>query len=133
MSGVFLDSVGLLALWNASDQWHAAAEKPFAPMNDGRTLFFTTTFILLECGNAAARTPFRTLADQLRVRFDDAGTLIRPTEDDWRKRWRAYRRGEADNAGIVDHISFSVMRRLGLSAAFTNDRHFAAAGFEVLF
>jgi predicted nucleic acid-binding protein len=30
-------------------------------------------------------------------------------------------------------VSFSVMRRLGLTRAFTNDRHFAAAGFEALF
>jgi predicted nucleic acid-binding protein len=33
----------------------------------------------------------------------------------------------------VDHISFVVMRRLGVTKAFTNDRHFRAAGFEVLF
>lgn len=37
------------------------------------------------------------------------------------------------SAGIVDHVSFSVMRRLGITEAFTNDRHFAAAGFITLF
>ncbi len=47
--------------------------------------------------------------------------------------WAAYRRGEAGAAGIVDHVSFEVMRRLGVTEAFTNDRHFVAAGFEVLF
>ena len=36
-------------------------------------------------------------------------------------------------AGIVDHISFAVMRRLGIADAFTNDRHFKAAGFNTLF
>ena len=40
---------------------------------------------------------------------------------------------EADDAGIVDHVSFVVMRRLGISDAFTNDRHFKAAGFNTLF
>jgi predicted nucleic acid-binding protein len=34
---------------------------------------------------------------------------------------------------IVDQISFAVMRRLGLTQAFTNDNHFRAAGFETLF
>jgi predicted nucleic acid-binding protein len=33
----------------------------------------------------------------------------------------------------VDHVSFAVMRRLGISKAFTNDRHFKAAGFEPMF
>jgi predicted nucleic acid-binding protein len=30
-------------------------------------------------------------------------------------------------------VSFQVMRRLGLGEAFTNDKHFLAAGFTVLF
>jgi predicted nucleic acid-binding protein len=47
--------------------------------------------------------------------------------------WNAYQRGEADQAGIVDHISFVVMKRLGIARAFTNDRHFRAAGFEAMF
>ena len=47
--------------------------------------------------------------------------------------WSAFARGQAGGAGIVDHISFVVMRRLGLTDAFTNDGHFVAAGFKVLF
>jgi hypothetical protein len=46
--------------------------------------------------------------------------------------WAAYERGEAGQAGIVDHVSFQVMRRLGLTQALTNDRHFLAAGFQQL-
>ena len=42
-------------------------------------------------------------------------------------------RDEAGQAGIVDHVSFAVMRRLGITQAFTNDRHFQTAGFETLF
>jgi len=33
----------------------------------------------------------------------------------------------------VHHVSFAVMRRLGIIDAFTNDRHFRAAGFNTLF
>jgi predicted nucleic acid-binding protein len=36
------------------------------------------------------------------------------------------------NAIFLD-ISFTIMRRLGITRAFTNDRHFRAAGFETLF
>jgi hypothetical protein len=35
--------------------------------------------------------------------------------------------------GTLARISFQVMRPLGITAAFTNDKHFADAGFTVLF
>jgi len=56
-----------------------------------------------------------------------------PTDADWSSAWDAYERGEAAQAGIVDQISFAVMRRLQLEDAFSNDRHFEAAGFRLLF
>lgn len=67
MNCVLLDTVGLLALWNHSDQWHVAAKRAF----DGSVValhkgLLTTTFVLLECGNAAARHPFRREVDLLR-------------------------------------------------------------------
>ena len=93
----------------------------------------TTTYIQAECGNAAARTAFRLEVDVLRARLELAGRLIFPTEDDWRAAWNGYRAGQAGDAGLVDHLSFAVMRRMDLEEAFTNDRHFLAAGFRTLF
>ena len=130
---VFLDTVGLLALWDQSDQWHAAAEGAFDQLRTARTELVTTTFILLECANSAARRPYRLAVDRLRESLEAAQRLIRPSDEDWTDAWQAYRRGEADQAGIVDHVSFAVMRRLGLTKAFTNDRHYRAAGFTILF
>jgi predicted nucleic acid-binding protein len=79
MNAVFLDTLGLLALWDRADQWHAT------------------------------------------------------TDDDWRRAWGNYERQSLGEAGIVDHVSLAVMRRLGLTTVFTNDRHFQAAGFTTLF
>jgi predicted nucleic acid-binding protein len=133
MNLVFMDTVGLLALWNTDDQWHEAAEKAFAKIEANQTTLLTTAYVLLECGNAAARSGIRAEVDRLREQFELADTLIWPTTADWAVAWAAYRRGGADSAGIVDHISFSVMRRCGIGQVFTNDRHFRAAGFEILF
>jgi uncharacterized protein len=69
----------------------------------------------------------------LRDQSEAEKLLITPTQEDWELAWEAYRRGEAGQAGIVDHVSFQVMRRLNIQEAFTNDRHFVAAGFQVLF
>jgi uncharacterized protein len=130
---VFLDTVGLLALWDRSDQWHADAERAFAGLSKEGASLITTAYVLLECGNSASRRPYRAEADALREQLEAGELLIWPTAEDWRTAWAAYRRGEADQAGVVDHVSFVVMRRLGLTRAFTNDRHFRAAGFLPLF
>ena len=105
----------------------------FAPLAASRAPTITTTYVLLECGNTVARTPLRPFVIRLRNELLDRNCLIEPTISDCEQAWAAYARGEAGNAGIVDHVSFAVMRRLGLTDAFTNDRHFLAAGFVPLF
>jgi len=133
MNTVFLDTVGLLALWDNSDQWHDAAEKAFRELAESRPALCTTTFVLLECGNAAARRPYRSAVDRLRQRLELSGMLISPSDEDWSQAWAAYRNAEVGDAGIVDHVSFVVMRRLDIRYVFTNDHHFRTAGFEALF
>jgi predicted nucleic acid-binding protein len=131
MKRVFLDTVGLLALWDSTDQWHETAKSALDAVGSVRTI--TTTFILLECGNAAARRPYRNLVDEMRLKLEKGGKLITPTAADWQEAGVAYTRSGPGSAGIVDQISFLVMRRLGIQDVFTNDRHFKAAGFTTLF
>jgi len=69
----------------------------------------------------------------LRKQLLDGGDLLEPTRDDISQAWIDYRNGKANQAGIVDHLSFAVMRRHGLVRAFSNDQYFRAAGFETLF
>jgi predicted nucleic acid-binding protein len=130
---VFLDTVGLVALWDVADQWHAEAEAAFKTITTRRRPIVTTTFVLLECGNTAARRPYRAKIGALRQTLEERQEVKVPDEDDWNLAWAAYDRGEAAQAGIVDHVSFIVMRRLGITEAFTNDRHSQAAGFTPLF
>jgi predicted nucleic acid-binding protein len=130
---VFLDTIGLIAQWNVGDQWHGAADAAYRQIVGERRPLLTTTFILLECGNAAARRTFRSDVCALRQTLERRNELISPTEEDCRIAWADYERGSAGQAGIVDHVSFVVMRRLGITEAFTNDRHFQAAGFTLLF
>ncbi len=99
---------------------------------DGAELF-TTELVLYECRNAAARKPFRIAVVRLWNSLAADQRLIVPTAIDIAMAWEAFRRGEAGEAGIVDHVSFVIMRRLAITDAFTNDRHFKAAGFNTLF
>jgi len=133
MRTVFLDTVGLLALWNANDQWHDSAVTAFTDLQQHPFQFVSTSHVLFECGNAAARTPFRSDICDVWQQLDSKGDLIRPSLGDEQVAWAAYARGDAGHAGIVDQVSFVIMRRLGLTEAFSNDRHFSAAGFSTLF
>jgi predicted nucleic acid-binding protein len=133
MSAVFLDTVGLIALWDIADQWHADAENAYTQLVQARRPFVTTSFVCLECGNAASRRPYRSRVCVLRQLLEQRGELIVPTEQEWQEAWIAYEAGMAGDAGIVDHVSFLVMRRLGITDVFTNDKHFHAAGFKTLF
>jgi uncharacterized protein len=133
VNAVLLDTVGLLAIWNEDDQWHPAAGEAFARLIAERREVLTTTFVLAECATAASRHGFRRDVVDLGERLAAAGGLIVPTEADWQEAWSAYSAGHPGGPGLVDELSFAVMRRLGLQSAFTNDRHFRAAGFAPLF
>jgi hypothetical protein len=74
------------------------------------TVFLDTVGLLAECGNAAARRPYRLEVDGLRKRLEKRGEIVVPTDDDWSLAWDAYVTGQTGDAGIVDHISFAVMR-----------------------
>lgn len=126
--------MGLPALWDVRDQWHAAAEQAWATVAAaGSVDVLTAPLVLLECANAAARRPYRAAVAELREALTTAGAVVMPLEEEWEDAWRSYARGDSAGAGVVDHLSFLVMRRYGLRRAFTNDRHFVTAGFETLF
>ena len=129
---VFLDTVGLLAVWDESDQWHRAAQACFSELPACRADLVTSSFVLLECGNAAARRPYRSAVSRLRKQMELGNRLIIPANEDWEAAWLAYENGVAGSAGIVDHISFALMRRLRISKVFSDDRHFRTAGFDAL-
>jgi predicted nucleic acid-binding protein len=133
MTPVFLDTIGLLASWDAADQWHALAKPVLELITKQRRPIITTTYVLLECGNAAARRPYRGAVARFAEQLRTGGQLVGPTEEDLSTAWGAYVGQDQTGAGIVDHVSFIVMRRLALTDVFSNDKHFRIAGFNTLF
>jgi predicted nucleic acid-binding protein len=87
VSIVFLDTVGMVALWNESDQWHSVAQKAFEDLKRVRTQVITTIDVLLECGNAAARRPFRPAVKQWREALAASSAIVEPTAADRLTAW----------------------------------------------
>ncbi|HEX4125734.1 MAG TPA: hypothetical protein VHY37_13490 [Tepidisphaeraceae bacterium] len=133
MNAVLVDTVGFLAVWNDRVAWHSRAVEALTALRAEGELLYTTSFILLECGNASSRTRFRRDVVEVREQFIADGKLIVPTDADIDTAWVDYASGTAGDASVVDHVSFAVMRRLGITDAFTNDHHFKTAGFVTLF
>ena len=133
MKPVFLDTVGLIAVWDEDDQWHTPAARAFAQLVRQQAVMVTTPYVLAECGNAASRRPYRAEVVGLRVALEQKKRVLSPTDDDWQEAWQRYAADRPGGPGVVDQLSFLVMRRYGLTQAFTNDQHVRAAGFEPLF
>ncbi len=133
MNAVFLDTVGLLALLDLRDQWHNVAAKAWVAIANYGTDIVTTPLILVECANAASRRPYRRAVADLRESMTAAGMVIDPSPDEWEQAWAEYAADAPGGGGVVDRLSFIVMRRLDISTAFTNDRHFLMAGFNAMF
>ena len=55
----------------------------------------TTTFILLECGNTAARRAYRDNINTCDEPLEMRGELIVPTQEDWLNAWETFEREEA--------------------------------------
>ncbi|HVX84572.1 MAG TPA: PIN domain-containing protein [Phycisphaerae bacterium] len=133
MKQVFLDSVGLIALWDLHDQWHDTSRQTFDLLLPSRATLVTTELVLFETGNALSRTSFRHVVNDFRTALLHAHNLLVASDSEIDRAWTHYVRGDASAAGIVDHISFPVMRRRRIVDAFTNDRRFKVAGFTTLF
>ena len=99
MRTVFLDTVGLLALWDRSDQWHPAADAAYQALTAGPVRLVTSTLILYECGNAAARRPYRNDVADLWLALDATGDLFRPTAAQAEQAWRITRPGRPARPG----------------------------------
>lgn len=133
MRTVFLDTVGLIALWDSSDQWHTAAETAYQSLIASPVRLVTSTLVLFECGNAAARRPYRKDVSDLWLALEVSGNLFEPTNLQKNLAWGRFAAGPPGSAGPVDHVSFVVMEDLNIVEVFSNDSHFRAAGFVTLF
>lgn len=131
---VFMDSAGFLALWDAGDQYHAAARRLQERMIRQRRRFLTTeyvadetiTLLLVRHSRRAALDFLDTIerSEALHLewidpgRFHAAASLFRKHADkDW---------------SFTDCVSFAVMRELRIRDAFTTDHHFRQAGLNPL-
>ncbi len=132
---LFLDTSGWLAAISAREGAHAAAREAYAGQVSSPGTLVTTAMILAEMQVLLLR--FRGSAAALRfldgVAADPSHEVI-DVDRDLRlaavERW--LRRFTDQGFSLTDAVSFEVMRRLKIRRALALDRHFAAAGYELV-
>lgn len=134
MNKVFLDTSYAIALSAINDVNHARAVALADEMEAANTHFVTSRAILLEIGNALSRLRHRAAAISLLTALEnDPKVKIIPMSDDLYRRALEIFRDRVDKEwGLIDCVSFVVMKDEGLTEALTADHHFHQAGFRIL-
>ncbi len=124
---VFVDTSALLAILDEDDTRHRAAAATFRSLLREAELV-THNYIHVEAiavtrrrlGAAAAWTLMDSLLPPIATVWVDESTHRSAVEA---------HRADQGGASLVDHVSFAVMRQLGINSAFAFDRDFDERGF----
>lgn len=125
---VFVDTGYILALVNENDQHHAEALL-LSERYDSQPVVVTDA-VLLEIGNALSRIDRGAAVQVIQDLRESRGSTVVPlTPELFDSAFDLYRRHTDKQWGLVDCVSFVVMRRMGLTTALAFDQHFLQAGF----
>jgi predicted nucleic acid-binding protein len=132
--GVFLDTVGLLALANRRDPLHARAIELSQALAETRVQAVTSDWILAEFLASGAAVPFRgTTVQTTRLLLRAPRTRVIPaSRRSFMEAFELYANRPDKAWSLVDCSSFLICERLAISDVLTADQHFRQAGFVPL-
>ncbi|MDA1314806.1 MAG: PIN domain-containing protein [Acidobacteria bacterium] len=130
---IFVDTGALLARFVKRDQYHSSAQRAWRRLARSHWQCYTTNFVLDETFTLIARrTTYDFAAERaLGLLTSDNLIILRPDPEDELQAVALFRKFANQRVSFTDCISFVSMKRQGLRRAFTFDRHFADAGFEI--
>ena len=127
---VFVDTSYFIALMQASDQWHAAA---VAADNPDLNLITSNEVVNETISLLRARNFLSLALDFLReIRLGSDIHLVYVDAAIQSAAWGLFAKFAGAGASAVDCTSFALMPRLGVKSAFTFDKHFRTAGFQII-
>lgn len=132
---VFLDSAGWFAALSPREAGHALARQTYRDAARRGILLVTTTFVAAEMHALILRwRDTRAGLLFLDTVFESgAHVVVQADEELIQAAIARWIRPFADKRySLCDAVSFEVMRRERIASALTYDRHFVAAGYEIL-
>ena len=129
---IFVDSGAFLARYAEGDQCHRAALHAWKRLERSSGALFTSSFVVDETLTLLGRRTYAFAAARADALYASRVlTILRPDAADESAAVDLFRKFADQKVSFTDCVSFALMRRHRLKRAFTFDRHFAAAGFEV--
>jgi predicted nucleic acid-binding protein len=130
---IFVDTGAFVARYIRHDAEHRRAKRAWAEIDRSGSRCLTSSFVLDETFTLLGRrASYAFAADRARALLGSkALTVLRPDADDEFKAVELFAKFADQRVSFTDCVSFVLMRRHRLERAFTFDRHFVAAGFEV--
>jgi predicted nucleic acid-binding protein len=127
----FADTGAFLALYHRRDQHNKEAVRLW-PMLERPVL--TSNHVIAELAKLLARRAgYRVAVDSLvEIYASPTFQILASTRDDEIAALLWMRKFADQRVSFTDCVSFALMRRYRIRTAFTFDRHFRLAGFEVL-
>jgi predicted nucleic acid-binding protein len=134
MTEIFLDTAYAIALISESDDFHDRALALADYIEENQVYLVTTRAILLEIGNALSKLRYRTAAIQpLDALENDVSVEITPlSEQLYSEALQIYRERSDKEWGLIDCVSYLVMKKKVIYQVLTTDEHFRQVGFQVL-
>jgi len=128
---IFVDTWFFVALINKRDQYHQKALELSEEFENSPLI--TTDAVFLEVDNALSSN-YKNEAVELMEYFleSDDVEVIRLSPDLFDEALNLYKKHQDKSWGLVDCISFVVMKRYEVTKSLTFDRHFIQAGFQAL-
>lgn len=128
---IFVDTSFVLALLNEWDQHHAQAISLSHQFETSRLII--TDAVLLEIGNALAKDFRMEAIEIIKVfRTSDRVEVVEISKRLFEQGLELYEQYADKTWGLVDCLSFTIMRESGVMEALTFDGDFAQAGFALL-
>ena len=129
---IFVDTSALVALFLKDDDFHKKAKDFIVGASD--TFFVSSNFILDEVYTFIRARKGLSVALKFINFLGKIGDLkiVRVSIGDEQKALSFFKKLPGRGASFTDCTSFAVMKRLGVKKAFTFDRDFEKAGFQVL-
>lgn len=131
MNLIFVDTSCWIGLVNISDSLHVSATSSYRSKYSQGCHFVTHSGIILETGNGLSGRSLRLAAVALRQKLEksDRVEIVDIDQDIYEAGWRLFGARPDKEWGLVDCISFELMKRLSIHEALTADGHFEQVGF----
>jgi hypothetical protein len=131
---IFVDTSAFVARYIPQDTEHRRAKRAWAEIQRTGSRCFTSNFVLDETFTLLGRrASYSFAAERARELLGSKVlTVLRSDANDEMRAVELFTKFADQRVSFTDCVSFVLMRRQRLERAFTFDRHFSAAGFEVL-